>query len=111
MEPADKGKTFPTWCKKVSPGWHGWIHYMYDDPPREDNYVKPGWRGHKTPVFKTDHPNAYLNPGHLLNPNRVEHMDMAKARMYTAWEPPKGGEPRMGKKIVVEKEGNLGHAH
>ena len=24
--------------------------------------------------------------------------------MYTAWEPPKGGEPRDGKKIIVEKK-------
>ena len=56
VEYADTGKTFPTIVKKVSPGWHGWLHYMYDDPPRQDNFVNPEYRSHRTPVFKVDHP-------------------------------------------------------
>ncbi len=28
---------------------------------------------------------------------------MAKARIYTPWEPPKGGERVEGKKIMVDK--------
>ncbi len=33
----------------------------------------------------------------------------AKARKYTAWEPPVGGEPRHGKKILVKKTDPLGN--
>ena len=61
MEFADNGKMFPTQAKKIAPGWQGWMHYMYDDPPKKDNFVDPSWRARKTAVFKTDHPNAYKN--------------------------------------------------
>ena len=73
VEYADVGKRYPTQVKKIAPGWHGWMHYMYDDPPREDNFVNPYYRSHKTPVFKTDHPEiSYKAKGHLLNENRGE---------------------------------------
>ena len=75
VEYADTGKMFPTQVKKIAPGWHGWLHYMYDDPPREDNFVNPFYRSHRTPVFKTDHPElSYKNPGHLLREDRAEQM-------------------------------------
>lgn len=97
--------------KKVAPGWHGWLHYQYDEPPRKDNFVEPYFRPHRTVVFKTDHPTAgYLNPGHLLNDKREENAERAKARMYTAWEPPTGQEARDGKKILVPKIDPLGNA-
>lgn len=32
VEYADYGKWQQT-PKKVAPGWHGWLHYQYDDPP------------------------------------------------------------------------------
>ena len=67
VEYADSGHWFPT-PKKISPAWHGWMHYMYDEPPRvsyqtfllfyqKDNFVDPFYRSHKTPVFKSDHPS------------------------------------------------------
>ena len=93
VEFADTGKWFPT-PKKISPAWHGWMHYMYDDPPRKDNFVDPFFRSHSTPVFKTDHPDGFLNQGHLLNPQRNEFLERQKQRVYTEWEPPKGGENR-----------------
>ena len=34
--------------------------------------------------------------------------EIAKARKYTAWEPPVGGEERQGKKIIVKKQDPLG---
>jgi len=112
IEYADNGRTFPTGVKKVAPGWQGWLHYMYDDPPQEENYVNPYWRSHRTPVFKTDHPElSHKNVGHLLHPHRVENMESGRARMYSAWEPPAGGEPRDGKKILVERPRNDGVAH
>ena len=48
VEFADTGKLFPTMTKTIAPGWHGWLHYMYDDPPREDNFVNPYYRPHRT---------------------------------------------------------------
>ena len=38
-----------------------------------------------------------------MNPEREQNLELGKAIMYTAWEPPKGGEIRDGKKIIVEK--------
>ncbi len=78
---------------------------MYDDPPKKDNFVEPYFRPHKTVVFKTDHPSAYKNPGHLLAPDRKMWEDIARARKYTAWEPPVGGEERKGKKIMAANKG------
>ena len=34
IEYADNGKWFPVQVKKIDPAWHGWVHYMYDDPPK-----------------------------------------------------------------------------
>ena len=88
------------------------MHYMYDDPPRQENFINPYFRSHRTPVFKTDHPSlSYVNQGHLLNANRTENMQAGKERMYKAWEPPRGGEPTDGKKILAEKPVNDGRAH
>ena len=85
---------------------------MYDDPPKEDNFVNPYYRNHRTPIFKTDHPElSHLNVGHLLNENRVENMKAGQARMYTAWEPPTGSEDREGKKILKTPALNDGKAH
>ena len=85
---------------------------MYDDPPKEDNFVNPFYRNHRTPVFKTDHPSlAYQNPGHLMNPHRKENIEQARARMYTAWEPPTGEEARDGKKILKARPVNDGRVH
>ena len=33
VEYADYNKWFLI-PKKTEPGWHGWLHYQYDDPPR-----------------------------------------------------------------------------
>ena len=75
VEFADTGKLFPTITKKIAPAWHGWLHYMYDDPPQQENYVKPYYMNHRTPVFKTDHPDqSFKNIGHLLNDEREKNM-------------------------------------
>ena len=112
VEYADTGKLFPTQVKKISPAWHGWVHYMYDDPPKEENFVNPYYRQKRTPIFKTDHPElSYINQGHLLNNEKGSNEVEGRARMYSAWEPPKGGEPRDGKKILVDKPVNDGSAY
>mmetsp|Transcript_32400 Transcript_32400/g.49564 ORF Transcript_32400/g.49564 Transcript_32400/m.49564 type:complete len:189 (+) Transcript_32400:8-574(+) len=112
VEFADTGKLFPTVTKKIAPAWHGWLSYTYDDPPRDENFVNPHYRSHRTPVFKTDHPTmAYKNPGALDNVNRAENVKGFRDRQYTAWEPPTGDEPRMGKKIIVNQPANDGKVH
>ena len=112
VEYADHGHLFPTFTKRVTPGWHGWLHYMYDDPPKEENFVNPYYRPHKVKVFKTDHPTeSHKNMGALDHPNRAANLAAFKEREYTAWEPPKGGEPRDGKKIICERPVNDGRSH
>ena len=35
VEFADEGRWFPGGnAKKIAPGWQGWMHYMYDEPPK-----------------------------------------------------------------------------
>ena len=86
VEFADNGKWFPTMGKTISPAWHGWMHYTYDDPPKKDNFVDPFYRAHKQPVFKTDHPTlAFKNQGHLMNTERNKFLEQQRARVYTAW--------------------------
>ncbi len=88
VEYADYASWQPT-GKKVGPGWQGWLHYMYDDPPKKDNFVEPFYRPHRTVVLKSDHPTlGYLNPGHLLNDEMVQNEGTAKERVYAAWQPP-----------------------
>ena len=85
------------------------MHYMYDDPPKKDNFVDPYYRPRRTVTFKTDHQqNCYLNPGHLQAPGRDAFVRAQQARVYTSWEPPRGGEAREGKKILGERPINDG---
>ena len=112
VEYADVGKLFPTQVKKIEPAWHGWLHYMYDDPPNKENFVSPYYRTKRTPLFKTDHPElSFKNQGHLMNPDKVRNLSEGRARMYTEWEPPTGKEERFGKKILAEKPKNDGIVH
>ena len=34
VEFADNAHWMPTQAKKIAPAWQGWMHYMYDDPPK-----------------------------------------------------------------------------
>ena len=62
-------------------------------------------------MFKTDHPDGFYNQGHLLNPHKKEFLDRQRARVYTSWEPPVGGEKREVKKIIAtNRPVNDGHA-
>ena len=45
VEFADNGKWVPTQGKKICPGWQGWMHYQYDDPPKVSFAPTPAdWR-------------------------------------------------------------------
>ena len=75
VEFADNGKWFPSQGKKIAPGWQGWMHYMYDDPPKKDHYVDPFFRPRRTVTYESDHPNNYKNPGSLANPDRERFIE------------------------------------
>ena len=65
VEYADYGKWFIT-PKSISPGWQGWLAYMYDDPPNDKHFVNPDYRPKRTYYLKLDHPTqAYKNPNHF----------------------------------------------
>ena len=34
VEYADNAHWHPSQVKKMAPAWQGWMHYMYDDPPK-----------------------------------------------------------------------------
>ena len=96
VEYSDYGHYYLT-AKKVAPGWQGWLHYMYDDPPRKENFVQPYFRSHKQYQFKTDHPTQALkNPGHVQNPHKKLFDEIARKRCYDYWDPSSDG-PRRGR--------------
>ena len=39
-----------------------------------------------------------------MNPDRENFIEQQRARVYTGWEPPVGGEAREGKKIIAENK-------
>ena len=43
-----------------------------------------------------------------MNPQRDLFLEQQRARVYTAWQPPVGGEARQGKKILGERPVNDG---
>ena len=103
VEFSDYAFWFPT-GKKIAPGWHGWMHYMYDDPPKKQNFVEPYWRPYRTDKFWPEHPTkSYKNPGHLLNDDKPLNDKLARERNFAYWEPPSGRERRRGKKILVDR--------
>merc|ERR1712156_351696 len=112
VEFSDNAHWFPTQGKKIAPAWQGWMHYMYDDPPKKDNFVDPYFRPRRGPMLKSDHPiKGYLAEGNLLSPNRKKFTAQQRARSYTAWQPPTGTEQRQGKKIVGAQVVNEGLTH
>eukprot|EP00826_Nyctotherus_ovalis_P059464 TRINITY_DN8270_c0_g1_i1.p2 TRINITY_DN8270_c0_g1~~TRINITY_DN8270_c0_g1_i1.p2 ORF type:complete len:156 (+),score=24.13 TRINITY_DN8270_c0_g1_i1:53-520(+) len=60
--------------KKVTPIWHGWLHYTYDDVPRQEFFVYPAHREPRSFIFESQHPKAFRNPGLLINPDRKKFM-------------------------------------
>ena len=45
-----------------------------------------------------------------MNPGREAFIETQRARVYTAWMPPTGGEARLGKKILGDRPNNDGKA-
>lgn len=69
-------------ASKVTPEWHGWLHYTVDTPPTEENYdPKPWQKPHKMNMTGTS--QAYRPDGSILTPQ-----SRPKATGdYSAWRP------------------------
>ena len=100
VEYADNGKWHIT-PKNISPGWHGWMHHVYDDPPDEKFFVNPDFRPKRLYQLKLDHPTlAYKNPNHWQNPNKHEHEHFYKYKQSGYWEPTGEREYRRKRALV-----------
>lgn len=56
-------------ASKVTPEWHGWLHYTFDKPPVEESYRPRPWeKGHRPNLTGT--PQAYRPEGSTLASGR-----------------------------------------
>ena len=69
-------------ASKVSPDWHGWLHYTFDEPPTTDPLPR---RAFETPYIPnlTGTPMAWRPPGSLANEGRRP----AATGDYQPWTP------------------------
>ena len=69
-------------ASKISPDWHGWMHYTTDTPPTKEDYKPRPWqKPHLENMTGTA--NAYRPPGSILGA-------AARPRAsgdYKAWKP------------------------
>ncbi len=67
-------------ASRVSPDWHGWLHFTWDEPPTERALKHKPWeKPHQENLTGT--PLAYAPAGSL---RRIEPADR---RDYDAWSP------------------------
>lgn len=52
-------------ASKISPDWHGWMHYTVDVPPTEETYKPRPWQKPHRPNM-TGTPEAYRPQGSIL---------------------------------------------
>ena len=67
---------------KVSPDWHGWLHYTFDEPPTEDALHRQSWEKDHLPNMSGT-PLAWRPPGSVLTEGRRP----AATGDYEAWKP------------------------
>jgi NADH:ubiquinone oxidoreductase subunit len=69
-------------ASKVSPDWHGWLHYTVDTPPTEESYkARPWQKPHRMNMTGT--PEAYRPAGSILT---TAHRPKATGD-YKPWSP------------------------
>ena len=52
-------------ASRVPPEWHGWLHFLVDEPPTAEAYVPRPWqKPHRMNMTGT--PGAYRPPGSIL---------------------------------------------
>ncbi|MEO1198441.1 MAG: NADH:ubiquinone oxidoreductase subunit NDUFA12 [Pseudomonadota bacterium] len=66
----------------VPPEWHGWLHYIVDTPPSEEDYTPRDWQKPHKPNM-TGTPGAYRPRGSTLS---AETRPQATGD-YEAWSP------------------------
>ena len=67
-------------ASRVSPEWHGWLHYTWDEPPTEAPLKRKEWeKPHLENLTGT--PAAYAPPGSL------RRTDSSVGSDYEAWTP------------------------
>ena len=69
-------------ASKVSPDWHGWLHYTFDEPPTEAPLPRRRWEKDHQPNL-TGTPLAWRPPGSLANDAKRP----AATGDYQAWTP------------------------
>ena len=56
-------------ASQIPPEWHGWMHYMVDTPPTDEDYTAQPWqKEHRMNMTGT--PQAYRPPGSILASGR-----------------------------------------
>ena len=69
-------------ASRVSPEWHGWLHFTFDEPPTKAPLKRKSWeRPHKENLTGTD--GAYRPPGSTLTPTARKPV----SGDYEAWQP------------------------
>ena len=69
-------------ASKVSPDWHGWLHYTFDEPPTAEPLKRRSWELDHQPNL-TGTPLAWRPPGSLA----AEGVRPAATGDYEAWKP------------------------
>ena len=69
-------------ASKVTPYWHGWLHYTFDEPPTEAPLPRRSWEQEHRPNM-TGTPLAWHPQGSLLE----EGVRPAATGDYEAWKP------------------------
>ncbi len=67
-------------ASRVSPDWHGWLHFTWDEPPTKAALAHKPWeKPHQENMTGT--PLAYVPRGSILLEHPVKRQD------YEAWSP------------------------
>ena len=67
-------------ASRVSPDWHGWLHFTWNEPPTRAALVRKPWeKPHQENLTGTD--AAYVPPG------SIRRVVPAERRDYEAWQP------------------------
>jgi len=69
-------------ASKISPGWHGWMHYRTDVPPTDESYEPKDWqKPHQENLTGTS--GAYFPKGSLVSGEQRPEV----TGDYEAWTP------------------------
>ena len=71
---------------EIPPEWHLWLSRFSEKTPAEQNYPEPIYREPHRPN-PTGGPNAYLPPGHFMNPKNNTPLALHLMKRYDSWQP------------------------